>query len=55
VVAGVGAPDDVGGQAALDLEPRERLERRGRSTPRKSQITASIAISHASTQIDAAA
>ena len=29
MVGGVGAPDDVGGQPALGLIPRKRLERRG--------------------------
>ena len=28
VIGGVGAPDDIGGQPALALEPRKRLERR---------------------------
>src|ERR1700687_2366337 len=30
MIGGVGAPDDVGGQAALGFVPRKRLERRGR-------------------------
>jgi hypothetical protein len=33
VVGSVGAPDDVGGQPALGLEPRKRLERRSGQHP----------------------
>src|SRR4030088_530176 len=33
MVGRVGAPDNIGGQPAFGLEPRERLERRGREHP----------------------
>src|SRR5258708_13291127 len=33
MIAGIGAPDDIGGQAAFGLETRKSLERRGSEHP----------------------